>query len=97
MVWKSTYNNNSIRVEHSWFEGEKLYVNGRLQDRRIGGLGSARLNGYLADERGERRRLRVSLRRKLFGISCEIFVDNKLVDEFPNDNAKRTGGRTRGV
>lgn len=85
MVWKSIYHNNEIRIEDRWFSGEKLYVNGCLQDETFGALGCARLTGHLIDDKGWREALKVSLQRSLFGVKCRIFVNNKLVGSYPEN------------
>ena len=34
-IFKAIYNNQEIRVENSWFGGEKLFVNNELQDETV--------------------------------------------------------------
>ena len=64
---------NAIVVENR-VSGEKLFVNGKLQDERVGLSFVARLFGQLPT--GEN--IKVSL-GGIWTIQCRIFVDNKLV------------------
>ena len=29
-IWTTNYENNEIKVENTWFNGERLYVNGNV-------------------------------------------------------------------
>ncbi|QPC45527.1 hypothetical protein [Mangrovibacillus cuniculi] len=71
--WEINYNNNKVTVENRWF-GERLYVNGELQDELIGVASRARLWGKLST--GEE--IKVTL-GGIFKIHCRIFIDQKLV------------------
>jgi len=64
---------NAILVENR-ASGEKLFVNGELQDERVGLSFVARLYGKLPT--GES--IKVSL-GGVWTIQCRIFIDNKLV------------------
>ena len=64
---------NAIIVENR-ASGEKLFVNGELQDERVGLSLVARLFGQLPT--GEN--IKVSL-GGIWTTQCRIFVDNKLV------------------
>lgn len=35
-IWTANYENNEVKVENTWFNGERLYVNGNLQDEKVG-------------------------------------------------------------
>lgn len=74
-VWQVRYNGNDIRVENRSF-GEKLYVNGELQDEQIGFASRVRLWGNLPT--GEI--IKVSLGSVLI-THCIIFIDNKLINK----------------
>jgi hypothetical protein len=39
-IWIANYEGNEIRIENSWFRGEKLIVNNKLQDERLSFLSS---------------------------------------------------------
>ena len=41
-IWIASYENNEVKVENTWFNGERLYVNGILQDERFGFFSSQR-------------------------------------------------------
>lgn len=67
------YCGNTIVVENR-IAGERLYVNGDLQDEQIGIAGRSRLWGQL--QTGET--IKVSM-GAFFGMHCRIFINNKLV------------------
>lgn len=71
--WKTNYGGNTIVVENR-ISGERLYVNGELQDEQIGIAGRSRLWGEL--QTGET--IKVSI-GGFFGIHCIIFVNSKRV------------------
>lgn len=73
------YKGQRIQVENRWFGGEKLYIDGKLQDENIGLGLRARLTGELKEDRGK---VKVNLGGN-FKIRCKIFVDNKLI--YPNE------------
>jgi len=72
-VWQESYNGNVIRVENRW-DGEKLFVNGDLQDEQIGFASRVRLWGNLPT--GEI--IKVSL-GGVWLCHCIVFIDNKLI------------------
>ena len=71
--WEINHNGNLILVENR-AGGERLYVNGDLQDERLGLSSQSRLWGQLST--GET--IKVSL-GGWWTIHCRIFIDNKLV------------------
>ena len=72
--WQTNYDGNNIVVENR-IGGERLYVNGELQDELIGLFAfRSRLWGHL--QNGET--IKVSL-GETFRIHCRIFVNDKLV------------------
>lgn len=71
--WEENYKGNTIRVENRW-DGEKLFINGQLQDEQIGCTTRARLWGKL--QTGET--IKVSL-GGTWTIRCIIFVDHKVI------------------
>lgn len=74
------YNGHHILVENNWFTGEKLYVDGQLQDENLGLGLRAILNGELKSNE-DRKSIKVAM-GGFFKISCRIFVDNNLI--YPN-------------
>lgn len=71
--WKLNHGANVIVVENRW-SGERLYVDGELQDEQIGFASRARLYGKLNS--GEK--IKVSL-GGYFAVHCRVFIDDKLV------------------
>ena len=70
--WEINYCGNTIVVENR-IAGERLYVNGELQDEQIGFASRSRLWGQL--KTGET--IKVSI-GSIFRIHCRIFINNKL-------------------
>ena len=75
--WEATYKGHTVKVENSIFEGEKLWVDGELQDRTYE-VWSARLWGTIrsGDEEGTRIKAHIG---GGFGQKCSIFADDELV------------------
>lgn len=71
------YNGHHIQVENSWFTGEKLYVDGQLQDENLGLGLRAILNGELKSNE-DRKSIKVAM-GGIFKINCRIFVENNLI------------------
>lgn len=71
--WETNHNGNVIAVENRVFS-ERLFVNGELQDERMGWSVQQRLWGQL--DTGEI--IKVSI-GGAFSVHCRIFVNNKLV------------------
>ena len=71
--WEVNHGESVIVVENR-ASGEKLFVNGQLQDERVGLNMGSRLWGQLPT--GES--IKVSL-GGIWTVQCRIFVDNKLV------------------
>ena len=72
--WEYNYSGSVIAVENR-MSGERLYVNGELQDETMASFtGEARLWGRLPA--GEE--IKVSL-GGAFSVQCRVFVDNKLL------------------
>lgn len=71
--WEISNGENTIVVENS-ANGERLYVNGELQDEQMGLASRSRLWGRLPT--GET--IKVSIGGDL-KVQCRIFIDNKLV------------------
>lgn len=79
-TFEVVYDGHQILVENSWFGGEKLYVDGKLQDENIGLALRATLNGELRNKNGETKRIKVAIGGGMnFRVNCKIFVDNELV------------------
>ena len=71
------YKGHHILVENKWFTGEKLFVDGQLQDENLGLGVRAILNGELKSNE-DRNSIKVAL-GGFFKINCRIFIDNNLI------------------
>lgn len=76
-IFETLYDGRLIRVENRWFSGEKLYVDGVLQDENLGVALRATLNGQLRNGK-EFKSIKVSI-GGFFKIHCNIFVDHALI------------------
>lgn len=74
------HDGHHIQVLNSWFTGEKLYVNGQLQDENLGLALRAELNGELKSN-DDRKSIKVAM-GGFFKVNCRIFVENNLI--YPN-------------
>lgn len=68
---------HQITVENSWFAGEKLFVDGELQDANLGLRLGATLRGQLKTAEGSEA-IKVTLGGTM-KIHCKIFVDYNLI------------------
>ena len=80
-AFEAIYDGHRIRVENRWFAGEKLYVDGELQDENIGLALRATLYGNLKVNNNESKKIKVTIGGSL-RIHCKIFVDNILVPSY---------------
>lgn len=71
--WEINYGDNTIIVENR-VSGERLYVNGELQDEQIGFASRSRLWGKL--QTGEEIKITLG---GFWGIHCRVFINNKMV------------------
>ena len=76
--WETTFKGHTIRVENSWFGGERLIVNGELQDERTGFCLRSTLWGRIRAEDDKEKRIKVGIGGWFF-VNCRIFVDDALV------------------
>lgn len=73
-VFEVTHQGDHILVENYWINGEKLYVNGELQDENLGLAIRGDLEGKLEDSS----RIKVTIGGFLT-INCKIFLENRLI------------------
>ena len=73
-----TYEGHHIQVVNTWFYGEKLYIDGKLQDENLGIASRATLRGIIKDNDQITKNIKVSL-GGILTIKCRIFVNNVLV------------------
>ncbi|WP_295773102.1 hypothetical protein [uncultured Mucilaginibacter sp.] len=78
-TWTTVYKGHKITVENSWMGGERLWVNGTLQDEQLGWAFRSRLYGSIRVPGQETKRIKVSLGTPSFSVECRIFVDDELV------------------
>lgn len=76
-VFETTYNGRHIRVENRWFEGEKLFVDGELQDENLGLSFRGILNGKLKSSDGLKN-IKVTV-GGFYTVQCKVFVENELI------------------
>lgn len=77
-IWTTNYENNEIKVENTWFNGEYLYVNDILQDKTFGAF-STKLTGHLINQKNERENIKVNL-GGFFKVNCQLFINDKKVE-----------------
>jgi hypothetical protein len=76
--WNIKHKGHEICVENGWFSGERLIVDGEIQDEHTGFAFRSRLWGKVRNGDGAGEAIKVSL-GGWFGISCRIFVDDRLI------------------
>ena len=76
-VFDVTHEGHHIQVVNSWFNGEKLYIDGKLQDENLGIALRGTLEGVLKENNKITKDIKVSL-GGIFTIKCKIFVNNVL-------------------
>jgi hypothetical protein len=77
-TWEIDYKGHKIVVENTWFNGERLYVDGELQDEEVGFGVRARLFGRIKSGDGAGEIIKVSI-GAWFNVDCRIFVNEKLL------------------
>lgn len=77
-VWKTTYDENEIEIENTWFQGERLYVNGKLQDERQNFF-SADLSGHLINKNNNKENIKVNMSGWV-KINCRLFINDQKVE-----------------
>lgn len=77
-TWTANCANNEIRIENTWFNGERLFVNGNLQDEKTG-IVSSDLTGHIINEQKERENIKVNLSGS-FRVVCRLFINDKKIE-----------------
>lgn len=72
-----THEGRHILVENRWFQGEKLYVDGELQDENLGLSFRGDLNGKLKSADGFKT-IKVAV-GGFYKIHCKVFVENEMI------------------
>lgn len=76
-IWTANYENNEIKIENTWFNGERLFVNGKIQDEKFGFF-SSDLTGHIINSKNEKEIIKVNL-GGFMKIECRLFInDNKI-------------------
>lgn len=77
-VFNVTYEGHHIQVVNTWFNGEMLYIDGKLQDENLGVALRATLRGVLKDKDKITKNIKVII-GGVFTIKCKVFVNNALI------------------
>ena len=77
-AWNIRYKGHDIRVENGWFSGERLIVDGEMQDARRGFGFRSQLSGRIRGGDGVGEPIRASLGGWLV-IGCDLFVDDRAI------------------
>lgn len=80
-VFEAIFEGHRIQVENRWFTGEKLYVDGELQDENLGLAFRGTLNGRIRNKGNGSKSIKVTL-GGFFSTHCKVFVDNVLVPSY---------------
>lgn len=75
-IWTAHYEGNLITIENNWFSGEKLFVNGELQDYQVNYFSTPILTGHLINQEGNRLSIKANLIQSFFTIKAILFVDD---------------------
>lgn len=76
-IWTASYEGNTITIENTWFHGERLYVNEKLQDQKVG-VFTSNLTGHLFSANRERKFIKVHI-SGITSINCHLFVDDEQI------------------
>lgn len=77
--WIANYDDNLITITNNWFSGEKLFINGKLEDEQLNFITPSKLSGILTDKNGARLNVKTNI-SGFFMVRCRLFVDDKKVD-----------------
>lgn len=77
-TWNIQYKGHEVRVENGWFTGERLIVDGEMQDEHKGFAFRSRLWGKIRVGDGAGEIIKVTL-CGWFGIACRVFIDDRFV------------------
>lgn len=77
-VWEVMYKGHQIRVEHSLLRGERLIVDGEVQDAPLGAVLRSCLEGRIKDGNGSGEQVKAYL-GGTFLMACNIIVDHSLI------------------
>ena len=76
-IWIVEYEGNEIKIESTWFNGDRLYVNNKLQDEKFS-LFITDLTGNVITKSGEKHLIKINL-GGWFSINCRAFINDEKV------------------
>ncbi len=79
-IWTANYEGNLITLENNWFSGEKLFVNGKLQDCQVNYITTPILTGHLFNKEGMRLSIKANLLPGFFKVTAMLFIDDAEVE-----------------
>ena len=77
-TWHIKHKGHEICVENGWLSGERLIVDGEMQDEQKGFAFRSRLWGKIRSGDGTGEIIKVTL-GGWCGVACRVFVDDKLI------------------
>ena len=77
-IWTTNYENNEIKIENTWFNGDYLYVIDILQYKTFGAF-STKSTDHLINKKNERENIKVNL-GGFFKVNCQLFINDKKVE-----------------
>lgn len=80
-AWDIKYKGHNIHIENHWINGERLFVDGELQDEKTSLFGST-LHGEIKNGEGKGDKVKVEIRSTWVAINCKIYVNDVLL--YPN-------------
>lgn len=77
-IWQTTYKGHDVVIMNGWFRGERLLIDGELQDIRRGFSVRSLLAGRIRTGEGAGEPVRVCLSGWLV-LQCDLFIDDRHV------------------
>ena len=77
-IWTANYENNTIKIINTWFDGEQLYANNDLQDKKFG-LVSSNLTGHIINSKNEKEHIKATI-FGWFKVDCILFINDKKIE-----------------
>ena len=77
-IWTATYGDHRITIENTWFNGERLLVNGFVQDDKSS-LFSSVLTGHVINAKGERENIKANL-GGFISVNCKLFINDQMIE-----------------
>ena len=77
-IFTANYENNTIKIINTWFDGEQLYGNNELQDKKFG-LVSSNLTGHIINSKNEKEHIKATI-FGWFKVDCILFISDKKIE-----------------